>query len=190
MVCPASHFQGNWNTEVSVQWRWPLHVVIQLPLSIKPKHKSMLYANENEQSTEITTWMDLTTSKLSERSQEEHKSRPPVWFYANKGQKQARRIAAFRSQVSGCPGTGHRVLCAGYWLCQKSLSGILMIYLKIFFVYSGCAGALVLRRGLFSSCSEWGLLSGCSMWVSHGSGFSFCRAQALGCWLNNCGAQA
>lgn len=35
-----------------------LPVVVQLPLSIKPKHKSMLYSNENEQSTEVLNNMD------------------------------------------------------------------------------------------------------------------------------------
>ena len=33
----------------------------------------------------------------------------------------------------------------------------------------------------FSSCSEQGLLSGCSEWASHCGGFSWCRAQVLGC---------
>ena len=32
----------------------------------------------------------------------------------------------------------------------------------------------------FSSCSERGLLRRCSAWVSHCSGFSYCRARALG----------
>ena len=35
-----------------------LPVVVQLPLSMKPKHKSMLYSNENEQSTEVLSDMD------------------------------------------------------------------------------------------------------------------------------------
>ena len=34
---------------------------------------------------------------------------------------------------------------------------------------------------LFSSCSEWWLLSSCSAQASHCSGFSCCGAQALGC---------
>ena len=34
--------------------------------------------------------------------------------------------------------------------------------------------------GFFSSCSEWGLLSGCGAWASHCRGFSWCGAQALG----------
>ena len=38
------------------------------------------------------------------------------------------------------------------------------------FIY-GCAGSLLLR-GLFSSGSKWGLLSHCSAWASHCSGFS------------------
>ena len=32
----------------------------------------------------------------------------------------------------------------------------------------------------FSSCSEWGLLSYCGVWASYCSGFSCCRAWALG----------
>ena len=32
----------------------------------------------------------------------------------------------------------------------------------------------------FSSFSEWGLLSSCSVWASQCDGFSCCRAQALG----------
>ena len=51
------------------------------------------------------------------------------------------------------------------------------IYLFIF-GWGFIAGSLLLH-GLFSSCDEWGLLS-CGVWVSHCSGFSCCRAQALG----------
>jgi len=32
----------------------------------------------------------------------------------------------------------------------------------------------------FSGCGEQGLLTSCGAWASHGSGFSCCRAQALG----------
>ena len=32
----------------------------------------------------------------------------------------------------------------------------------------------------FSSFREWGLLSGCSVRTSHGSGFSYCGIRALG----------
>ena len=35
--------------------------------------------------------------------------------------------------------------------------------------------------GVFSSCSEQGLLSSCGAWTSHCGGFSHCRAQALWC---------
>ena len=36
----------------------------------------------------------------------------------------------------------------------------------------------------FSSCGEWGLLSGCDAQASHCGGFSSCRAQALGTWAS------
>ena len=48
-------------------------------------------------------------------------------------------------------------------------------YLFIF----GCAGSLLLC-GVFSNCSEGGLLSSCGAQASHCSSFSCCRAQALG----------
>ena len=48
----------------------------------------------------------------------------------------------------------------------------------ILFIF-GCAGSWLLH-GLFSSCSEQGLLSSCSVRASHCSDFSRCRAQALG----------
>ena len=35
--------------------------------------------------------------------------------------------------------------------------------------------------GVFSSCSEQGLLSSGGAWTSHGDGFSHCRARALWC---------
>ena len=43
----------------------------------------------------------------------------------------------------------------------------------------GCAGSLLLCK-FFSSFGEWGLLSSCSVLVSHCGGLSRCRAQALG----------
>ena len=43
----------------------------------------------------------------------------------------------------------------------------------------GCLG-LCCCVWAFSSCSEWGLLSSCDVCASHYSGFSCCRAQALG----------
>ena len=38
----------------------------------------------------------------------------------------------------------------------------------------------VMCKRLFSSCGKWGLLSSCSAWGSHFSGFSSWGAQALG----------
>ena len=48
------------------------------------------------------------------------------------------------------------------------------------FLFFGCAESSLLL-GLFSSCGEWGLLSSCGAGTSHCSGFSYCRAQVLGC---------
>ena len=50
------------------------------------------------------------------------------------------------------------------------------IYLFVF----GCAGSLLLH-GVFSSCGKQGLLSSSHEQASHCSGFSCCRARALGC---------
>ena len=56
------------------------------------------------------------------------------------------------------------------------------LFLNIYLFSFDCAGSLLLG-GFFSSCSKWvgGLLSTCDTWTSHCSGFSGCRAQALGC---------
>ena len=44
---------------------------------------------------------------------------------------------------------------------------------------------------LFSSCSEWGLLSSDAAWDSHCGGFSCCGAWALGCaGFSSCAALA
>ena len=54
----------------------------------------------------------------------------------------------------------------------------------------GCAGSLLLH-GLFSTWRNRGLLSSCSMRVSHCSGLSCFGAQALGCVnLSICGTVA
>ena len=55
-----------------------------------------------------------------------------------------------------------------------------------------------LPHGLFSSCSEWGLLSSCGAQASHFRGFSYYRALALGhagfsscgAWLRSCSSWA
>ena len=65
------------------------------------------------------------------------------------------------------------------------------------FIYFGCARSS-LPCGLFSSCEEQELLSSCSAYASHCSGFSSCGAQGPGtrtsavaaCGLISCGAQA
>ena len=48
-----------------------------------------------------------------------------------------------------------------------------------FFLIFGCAGSSLLS-GLFSSCGKQGLCYSCGVRVSHCSGFSCCRAGALG----------
>ena len=41
--------------------------------------------------------------------------------------------------------------------------------------------------GVFATCGEWGLVSSCSGWASHCSGFSCFRAWVLGLDLSGCG---
>ena len=53
------------------------------------------------------------------------------------------------------------------------------IYMYTYIVIFGCAGSLLLL-GLFSRYEKQGLLSSCGVRASHCSGFSCCRAQALG----------
>ena len=51
-------------------------------------------------------------------------------------------------------------------------------FLKFCFCYlfvSSCTGSSLLL-GVFSTCSKWGLLSGCSVQASHCSDFSCCEA--------------
>ena len=50
---------------------------------------------------------------------------------------------------------------------------------RLYYWFFGCAGSSLLC-GPFSSCSKSGLLSSCVVRVSHHSGFSRCRTQALG----------
>ena len=59
-----------------------------------------------------------------------------------------------------------------------------------FFLIFGCAGSSLLS-GLFSSCGKQGLCYSCSVRVSHCSGFSCCRAWALGpLGFRSCGSWA
>ena len=60
---------------------------------------------------------------------------------------------------------------------QKLGDFFFLIILFICFIF-GCAGSSLLLE-LFSSCGDWGLLSGCDAWPSHFSGFS-CGAWVLG----------
>ena len=65
-------------------------------------------------------------------------------------------------------------------------------FLKIllFIFIFGCAGSLLLH-GLFSSCSEQGLLLSCHVQASHWGSFSCCGAWALGCvGFSSCGLWA
>ena len=84
-----------------------------------------------------------------------------------------------RLQSTGSQRVGHNWATSlfhflGWSLGQWAEEGS-FIYLFIF----GCAGSLLLR-GLFSGCTEQGLLSGWDAWASRGD-FSWCRAWALRC---------
>ena len=64
------------------------------------------------------------------------------------------------------------------------------IILYIYLFTLSCAESLVLQR-LFSSCGNPGLLSSCSPQTSHCSGFSCCRAWAIGdSGFSSCGSWA
>ena len=57
-------------------------------------------------------------------------------------------------------------------------------HLKSFYLFIfGCA-ASSLPLGHFSSCGEWGLLSSCGAWISHGGGFSRCGSGLSGAWAS------
>ena len=83
------------------------------------------------------------------------------------------------------------------WTHGLSFNPVIIVY----FFYFCCAVSLLLC-GLFSSCSEQGLLSHCDVWASHCSGnscgasalvyvgFSSCGSQALERRLSSCGTWA
>ena len=55
------------------------------------------------------------------------------------------------------------------------------------YLFIGCVGSSLLR-GLYSSCSEWGLLSSWGPQASHRGGFSCCRVWSPGCeGFRSCG---
>ena len=60
----------------------------------------------------------------------------------------------------------------------QEICGVIYLFIIILFIYFfGCTGSLLLL-GLFSSCSEWGLLSTGGARASHFCRFSCCGAQA------------
>ena len=68
--------------------------------------------------------------------------------------------------------------CGIIYNSKNSLLLNIIHILNFYFIYHfGCSGSLL----LFSTCGEWGLLSSCSVWAPHCSGFSYRRAEALGC---------
>lgn len=60
------------------------------------------------------TWVNLTTSALSKKSQAHKSVDFPVWVHVYKEQRQAKLIDAVRNQISGNSGIGHKVLGARY----------------------------------------------------------------------------
>ena len=68
--------------------------------------------------------------------------------------------------------------CFNYCLYLHQHSFFRAIFKNYVFIF-GCAGSSLLQSPS-SSCREPGLLSSCDVRASHGSGFSCCRAWALG----------
>ena len=64
-------------------------------------------------------------------------------------------------------------------LLENSCPGFFFFFFLIIYFIFGCPGSLLLH-GLFSNCHRQGLFSSGSERASHCSGFSRCRAQALG----------
>ena len=68
----------------------------------------------------------------------------------------------------------------GSALMNKKLCLFLPVIKNTFiYLFRAVLGLHLLHRA-FPSCGKWGLLSSCSAWVSHSSGFSYCRVWALG----------
>lgn len=102
---------------------------LKSPLGSKPKHNSILFPNENEQSTDILSNVGESHNyKESKPGTQEHGL--PVGFHVHEGQKQAKLTDGVRSQVHGCPGMGHEgVLGADYMgVSENSSSGALRIF--------------------------------------------------------------
>ena len=84
------------------------------------------------------------------------------------------------------------VCCAAKWISYTYIYIYIYIYNPLMYLLTifGCAMFLLLS-GLWSSCGEQGLLSSCSVRVSHCSGFSCCTAWVLGyVGLSSCSSQA
>ena len=63
-------------------------------------------------------------------------------------------------------------------------NGFKFFFFNFLFTFTfGPTGSSLFAQA-FSNCCKWGLLSSCSAWASHFSGFSCFRAQALGAWLS------
>ena len=83
------------------------------------------------------------------------------------------------SRCSPCERQGRNEDVAGTYL---------LVLLKNYLFIFGCARSSLLQ-GLFSGCTEQGLLSGCGVRVSHCYGFSCCTFWTLGCLgFNSCGS--
>ena len=70
-----------------------------------------------------------------------------------------------------------------YWNSTVSKNKIKsgdLFFIILFIYFILCCAAFLLPCGLLSNCSKQGLVSSCDRQASHCSGFSYCRAQALG----------
>ena len=70
----------------------------------------------------------------------------------------------------------HLVRLASLWVNQRIDTLKFTFHLFTF----GCCMGLHWCTWAFSSCGQWGPLSGCGVWASHCGGFFCCRAWALG----------
>ena len=89
---------------------------------------------------------------------------------------------------SSRPSCAHAARLLGWLLCF--FKHYYFFNNLIYLFYFGCARSSLLG-GLFSSCSDQGLLSSCCVWTSHCSDFSCFGTQALGqAGFSSCGSRA
>ena len=70
--------------------------------------------------------------------------------------------------------------------CLRKESGRFFLLMGFFFcLFVFCYAGSSLLRGLFFSCSKWGLLSSCRAWALEYMDFSNC-----GIWISSCSSQA